>query len=697
MEKKKDLYPLALPSSSMGKGHRSPMVGKELLTCFCRNTSVQSPCSRVASSVRSPCSRVASSASDCVTVLKRRMEANRQSENDVGFEDLVGDEQIDSLFDNEEYNSSDGEIGGRIDEEMSDNEEGSKSEGELELSSTDNSEEEECDAEPININCMADIMKIDMNNISVDEVGRYSFSDLAIAYKFYYWYGRTTRFSVCKSRYVRNVAGEIVQKTFLCSRKAYRESNALTPEKRKREPKNEIDGTMCGMLPAHRKLTEKDVQDIESHGNVGIRPYQMYGAMANSAGGFHKQDQLMFFEHKVDNKNRLERLFWYDGESRKNFEVFGDVLAFDATYRKNKYNCPFVVFSGVNHHNQTIVFATGLVTRETEETYVWLLEQFACAMQGKTPISVITNGDIAMKNAIRKVFPKAHHRLCVWRLLRNASTNVGIPDFMRYLKRCMLGDIEINKFEELWGDMLEKFGLEDNMWIKEMYAKRKMWSTAYIRGFFFAGLRTTSRCEALHSHLRQFVHSRISLFNFVQQFQRCLTYFRFREIEADFRSNYGQPVMQSSLHSIERSAASQYTKEIFNMFKVVLSKCMLLKVLEVQQMSSCCIYKVAKYCGNGDAWYVTHSTYAEEKFKCSCLRMESIGLPCDHIVCVLVYLDIDELPKCLDSQVAARYSSLVKMSKDVAELVYDDLDDYNRVVDVLHTELKRLKAKQHGK
>ncbi|MCI23676.1 protein FAR1-RELATED SEQUENCE 5-like, partial [Trifolium medium] len=31
--------------------------------------------------------------------------------------------------------------------------------------------------------------------------------------------------------------------------------------------------------------------------------------------------------------------------------------------------------------------------------------------------------------------------------------------------------------------------------------------------------------------------------------------------------------------------------------------------------------------------------------------------------------------------------------KDVAELVYDDLDDYNHVVDVLDAELKRLKAK----
>ena len=57
------------------------------------------------------------------------------------------------------------------------------------------------------------------------------------------------------------------------------------------------------------------------------------------------------------------------------YKIFGDVLAFDATCKKNKYLCPFVIFSGVNYHNNTIVFVTALVTNKTEETYVWLLEQ----------------------------------------------------------------------------------------------------------------------------------------------------------------------------------------------------------------------------------------------------------------------------------------------------------------------------------
>lgn len=41
-----------------------------------------------------------------------------------------------------------------------------------------------------------------------------------------------------------------------------------------------------------------------------------------------------------------------------------------------------------------------------------LLEQFLEAMNGKSPSSIITDGDVAMKNSIKRVFLSAHHRLC---------------------------------------------------------------------------------------------------------------------------------------------------------------------------------------------------------------------------------------------------------------------------------------------
>jgi hypothetical protein len=86
------------------------------------------------------------------------------------------------------------------------------------------------------------------------------------------------------------------------------------------------------------------------------------------------------------------------------YKLFCDVLAFDATYKKNHYLCLVVVFSGVKHHNQTIVFSISIFANEIEDTYVWLLETFLETMQGKMPVSVITDGDLAIQNAIRRVY-----------------------------------------------------------------------------------------------------------------------------------------------------------------------------------------------------------------------------------------------------------------------------------------------------
>lgn len=122
--------------------------------------------------------------------------------------------------------------------------------------------------------------------------------------------------------------------------------------------------------------------------------------------------------------------------------------------------------------------------------------------------------------------------------------------------------------------------------------------------------------------------------------------FWFREILSDYQSNYGLPVMQTSLRSLEKSVANQFTKAIFLMFRTVLKRSLLLRVTESQEISMGYIFTISKYRGDGRVWHVT---YCEEPvvLKCSCLRMESLGLLCDHILVVLLYLDFDDLPKCL--------------------------------------------------
>ncbi|KAF1863035.1 hypothetical protein Lal_00018880 [Lupinus albus] len=83
-----------------------------------------------------------------------------------------------------------------------------------------------------------------------------------------------------------------------------------------------------------------------------------------------KSDSAMYWRHSVDEEGKLQQLFWADGCNIFDYSIFGDVLAFDATYGRNKYKFSVVIFSGVNHHKQTTVFAVGIVSNETEETYV---------------------------------------------------------------------------------------------------------------------------------------------------------------------------------------------------------------------------------------------------------------------------------------------------------------------------------------
>jgi zinc finger SWIM domain-containing protein 3 len=202
--------------------------------------------------------------------------------------------------------------------------------------------------------------------------------------------------------------------------------------------------------PVFRKISESDKAQIDGLQSHGIRTCHIMGYMVAQKGGydgvgFTKKDLYNYFDKKMrditkdgdvqaslnylnvksgtdpmlyakydaDSSNgRMKSLYWADGISRSDYFCFGDVVAFDTTYKKNKYNYPLVIFSGCNHHGQTVIFATALVADETIDTYKWVLSCFLHCMENKHPKAVLTDGDGAMREAIKQVFPHSTHRLC---------------------------------------------------------------------------------------------------------------------------------------------------------------------------------------------------------------------------------------------------------------------------------------------
>ncbi|RYR46848.1 hypothetical protein Ahy_A07g032694 [Arachis hypogaea] len=187
----------------------------------------------------------------------------------------------------------------------------------------------------------------------------------------------------------------------------------------------------------------------------------------------------------------------------------------------------------------------------------------------------------------------------------------------------MLADMETDEFETHWESMVNDCGVGDVDWVKDLYSKKYAWASADIRGRFLAGVRTTSRCELLHAKLGRFVESRYGVLEFVRKFQMCVNFLRDKEDELEFCSLYGTPVLQTDFVELKKSAWMKFTREMFARFRESLKR-----------------------------------EPTSNIFSCMCMRMESFGIPCVHIVAMCVWLDLGEIP---ESIVLRRWSKTTKI------------------------------------
>ncbi|CAN0858836.1 Protein FAR1-RELATED SEQUENCE 7 [Linum grandiflorum] len=116
-------------------------------------------------------------------------------------------------------------------------------------------------------------------------------------------------------------------------------------------------------------------------------------------------------------------------------------------------------------------------------------------MGGKKPKSVITDGDLAMLNAIKEVFPEAVNRRCAWHIQKNLKSLHFKKEVINDWYQFVYCNYDKTVFEEKWKGFLQKHSLEDNQQICNLYEKRTQWAHTYLRHMYLAGMKTTSRCE----------------------------------------------------------------------------------------------------------------------------------------------------------------------------------------------------------
>ncbi|KAL2897803.1 Protein FAR1-RELATED SEQUENCE 5, partial [Bienertia sinuspersici] len=140
-------------------------------------------------------------------------------------------------------------------------------------------------------------------------------------------------------------------------------------------------------------------------------------------------------------------------------------------------------------------------------------------------------------------------------------------DFKDMFKKCLMGCDNEEEFEELWTEMMEKYGHQKPEWFNQVYEERHKWCTALNRDIFSAGILSSQRSEVTNKAISFNAKATTNLFEFYQIFERTVKRWRSTETTDNFRNRIERPKAINSKSKLLRHATEVYTLSLFNDFE----------------------------------------------------------------------------------------------------------------------------------
>ncbi|KAF8411283.1 hypothetical protein HHK36_003830 [Tetracentron sinense] len=380
-----------------------------------------------------------------------------------------------------------------------------------------------------------------------------------------------------------------------------------------------MDGAMSGQSGGFRNIgwlkNLRDQFDKGVEGQNCVLDAEDAQVMLKHFMHLQNENSNFFYAIDLNEEECLRNLFWVDAKSRHDYVSFGDVVCFDTTYLRNKYNIPIAPFIGVNHHFQA-------------------------------PRVIITDQHKAMKAAIEEVFPDVHHCYCLWHILEKIPENLGHvteqhENFMTKFNKCISRSWTDEQFEKRWWKIVERFELKEDEWIQSLYEDRKQWVPTYMRDTFLAGMSTTHRSVSIHSFFDKYVHEKITLKEFVELYETILQDRYEEEAKADFDTWHKQPTLKSVL-PFEKQLSTVYTYTIFKKFQAEILGVAACHAKIEKNDATTITFRVHDFEEQQDfivAWKETKS-----EVSCICRSFEYKGFLCRHAMIVLHISGVSNIP-----------------------------------------------------
>lgn len=380
-----------------------------------------------------------------------------------------------------------------------------------------------------------------------------------------------------------------------------------------------------------KTIQENDALLSEKRENDTLELLEVCKAMA-------ERDADFAYDYTTDENEKVENIAWSYGDSVRAYTVYGDVVIFDTTYRSITYGLHLGVWFGMDNKGKVILFGCCLLQDESSQSFSWALQSFIRFMKGRCPLTILTDLDSGLRDAIANELPNTKHVTCTWHIFSKLcswfSLHLGprYEDFKaEFDMLCRLESVE--DFEHHWNLWVARFGLVSDKHIALLFSNRGSWSISYAKGSFVARTMAAEFSRSLDAFLKKILAG-----------QTCLqVFFEQLGVAAQFE-NETRDCMQymhvKTCMPIEIHARSVLTPYAFNVLQheIVLSM-----QYATQEMAdgSYLVRHFKKMEGECLVIWMPE----DEQIHCSCKEFEQSGILCRHALRVLSAKNYFQLPE----------------------------------------------------
>ncbi|XBI86263.1 protein FAR1-RELATED SEQUENCE 6-like [Triticum dicoccoides] len=394
-------------------------------------------------------------------------------------------------------------------------------------------------------------------------------------------------------------------------------------------------------------------------------------------------------------EGHLRSVLWADSRSREAYQYFSDAIWVDTTCLRSKFNVPLVLFLGVNHHGQLVLLGCGLLSDESTESLLWLFKAWLTCMKGRLPGAMITDESVAIKAAVREVFPKTRHRISDWHIVRSIAEKLGeLPEYESIkvqMEAVIYGSLKDDQFETRWKNLINRFSLQDNEWVIFLYENRHLWVPSFLKDAFWAGLSVNHR-ESPGAFFDGSVSHETTLVSFLSNYMILVQYKYKMEQQDDFESLTSGRVLVSKF-PMEEQISKLYTMNMFVKFQDELKSTLDCQVQQVSPSSFVVIDLAEQGTGLVTRKYEVVHCMETNRMECNCGLFQFSGIVCRHALSVLKWQQVYDIPPCY---VLNRWRSDFKQLHALDNPLKDPLVASNHVERYDHISLQCLRLVEIG-